>query len=122
MLCFSNKFRENSELYLKYDEIIEEHLRDGVVERVNSRVQENEKPGYFMPHHAVIRNQKDSTKVRIVFDASSKFKENLSLNDCLESGRNLNPDLLEIIIKFRVYPSASTPFLNCKSFVKIAQT
>ncbi|GBM30188.1 hypothetical protein AVEN_134226-1 [Araneus ventricosus] len=30
---------------------------------------------YFLPHHAVVREQKDSTKVRIVFDASSKYKE-----------------------------------------------
>ncbi|GFY10020.1 integrase catalytic domain-containing protein [Trichonephila clavipes] len=62
--------------------------------------------GYFLPHHAVVHEQKDSTKVRIVFDASSKGKGALSLNDCLESGPNLNPVLLKIILRFRLHKIA----------------
>ncbi|GFV89467.1 integrase catalytic domain-containing protein [Trichonephila clavipes] len=100
----SKTFEKNEELYLKYDEIIKEHLvmsGDGIIERVNMNLGQNINTGYFLPHHAVVREQKDSTKVRIVFDASSKGKDALSLNDCLESGPNLNPDLLKIILRFR---------------------
>ncbi|GFR22571.1 integrase_H2C2 domain-containing protein [Trichonephila clavata] len=61
---------------------------------------------YFLPHHTVVSEQKDSTNVRIDFDASSKGKGALSLNDCLESGPNLNPDLLKIILRFRLHKIA----------------
>nr|XP_042912400.1 uncharacterized protein LOC107446176 [Parasteatoda tepidariorum] len=58
--------------------------------------------GYFMPHRAVIRNDKETSRVRIVYDCSSKVNENKkSLNDSLESGINLYPNLLDIILKFR---------------------
>ncbi|GFR14251.1 uncharacterized protein TNCT_25511 [Trichonephila clavata] len=46
------------------------------------------------------------TKVRIVFDASSKGKGALSLNDYLKRGPNLNPDLLKIILRFRLHKVA----------------
>ncbi|GBM42553.1 hypothetical protein AVEN_140270-1 [Araneus ventricosus] len=55
-----------------------------------------------MPHHAVIREQKETTKVRICFDASSKSKGQVSLNDLLYRGPNLNPELLRIVLKFRI--------------------
>ncbi|GFW58301.1 integrase catalytic domain-containing protein [Trichonephila clavipes] len=106
LLGLSKTFEKNEELYLKYDGIIKEHLRDGIIERVNMSLDKNINTGYFLPHHAVVREQKDSTKVRIVFDASSKGKGALSLNDCLESGPNLNPDLLKIILRFRLHKIA----------------
>ncbi|GFU78586.1 integrase catalytic domain-containing protein [Trichonephila clavipes] len=74
LLGLSKTFEKNEELYLKYDEIIKEHLRDAIIERVNMNLDKNINTGYFLPHHAVVREQKDSTKVRIVFDASSKGK------------------------------------------------
>ncbi|GFY78095.1 uncharacterized protein TNIN_32241 [Trichonephila inaurata madagascariensis] len=55
-----------------------------------------------MPHHAVIREEKETTKVRICFDASSKSRDQLSHNDMLYCGPNLNPELLRIILKFRI--------------------
>ncbi|GIX67966.1 reverse transcriptase [Caerostris extrusa] len=58
---------------------------------------ENEK-GYFMPFRAVVRRDKLSTQVRMVFNCSSCEKGNLSLNDCLDQGPNLNPSVLDIIL------------------------
>ncbi|GFU12575.1 integrase catalytic domain-containing protein [Trichonephila clavipes] len=102
----SKTFEKNKELYLKYDEIIMEHLRDGIIERVNMNLDKNINSAYFLPHHTVVCEQKGSTNVRIVFDASSRGKGALSLNDCLESGPNLNPDLLKIILRFRLHKIA----------------
>ncbi|GFY63025.1 uncharacterized protein TNIN_206021 [Trichonephila inaurata madagascariensis] len=56
-----------------------------------------------MPHHPVIRNDKETTKLRIVFDASSKEKNCLSLNDNLKAGPNLNPNILILLLKFRKF-------------------
>lgn len=48
---------------------------------------------YYIPHQAIFRDNSSTTKIRIVFDASS-HECNKSLNDNLESGPNLNPDLV----------------------------
>ncbi|XP_055928199.1 uncharacterized protein LOC129959405 [Argiope bruennichi] len=98
----SKTLDRNKELFVKYDGIIKEHLREGIIERVDLNLDQNINMGYFLPHHAVVRERKNSTKIRTVFDASSKGKDALSLNDCLESGPNLNPDLLEILLRFRL--------------------
>ena len=54
------------------------------------------------PHHAVIRRDAETTKLRIVYDASSKETKNgTSLNDCLHTGPSLNPLLFDILVRFR---------------------
>ena len=41
---------------------------------------------YYLLHHPVIRTEKSTSRVRIVYDACAK-REGPSLNDCLETGR-----------------------------------
>ena len=45
---------------------------------------------------------KDTKKVRIVFHASSKVREEPSLNDCLYSGPCLLPAVCNILLRFRL--------------------
>lgn len=83
-----------------YDEIIKEQAEVGIIERVP----ELETPDkvHYLPHHAVIRNEAKTTKVRVVYDASSKEgKGGVSLNDCLHVGPTLSPLLYDILIRFR---------------------
>lgn len=49
-----------------------------------------------MPHHAVIKEDRASTKIWIVFDATASRKAGRSLNDNIETGPNLNPDIDEL--------------------------
>ena len=49
-----------------------------------------------------------TTKLRVVFDASSKCPGEVSLNDALYSGPNLLPLLFDILIQFRVHNVALT--------------
>ena len=52
----------------------------------------------------MIREDKQTTKLRIVFDGSAKEPDQLSLNDCLDKGPSLTLNIFDILIKFRSYP------------------
>ena len=36
---------------------------------------------HYLPHHAVVKEDRETTKVRTVFDVSAKYKNELSLNE-----------------------------------------
>ena len=54
---------------------------------------------WYLPHHAVL-NPKKPGKVRVVFDAASKF-DGVSLNDKLLTGPDLLNNVLGILMRFR---------------------
>ena len=60
------------------------------------------KEGYYIPHHAVIREAASTTKIRVVFNASSAKKGKMSLNGVLDAGPSLLPDLPGLLLRFRV--------------------
>jgi len=50
----------------------------------------------------VIRQEAETIKPQIVYDASAKeSKHGISLNDCLHVGPPLNPLLFDILVRFR---------------------
>lgn len=58
----------------------------------------------YLPHHAVVREDKTTTKVRVVFVASSKGSQGILLNDMLLVGPTIQPDLRHIVMKWRLHP------------------
>ncbi|GBO03458.1 hypothetical protein AVEN_124356-1 [Araneus ventricosus] len=74
---------------------------------------------YYIPHRAVLRKYRNSTKLRVVYDASSEDKNQKSLNVCLLQGPNLFPELLKVLRKFRLYQIAFTADIQ-KAFLKIS--
>ena len=52
-----------------------------------------------MPHREVVQSDKQTTKLRIVFEASPK-RDSPSLNDCLHAGPPLTPLLMDIMMRF----------------------
>jgi len=61
---------------------------------------------FYLSHHAVKRERRGKIKWRIVFDASSNEGDNPSLNDVLEMGPNLLPEVLATLLRFLEYPVA----------------
>ena len=58
---------------------------------------------HFLPHHGVVCEDKDTTKLRIVFDGSAKVeRSHHSLNECLEKGPNFTPLVFDVLLKFRM--------------------
>jgi len=67
-----------------YDDVIREYIDKSYLSEVKL-IDVNER-NYFIPHHAVVRQDKLTTKVRPVLDASSKSDTGVSLNDVLYAG------------------------------------
>ena len=94
------KFRKDPQIYDECNKIIKEQLEMGIIEQV-SGLDDAEKI-HYMPSQTVVRTNAETTKVRLVFDASSKERNaNTSLNDCLHRGPSLTPFLFDILLRFR---------------------
>lgn len=60
-------------------------------------------PQYFLPHHAVMKPDSTTTKLRTVFDATCRLKSGLSLNDVLIPGPTIQDNLVKILMRFRFH-------------------
>ena len=57
----------------------------------------------YLPHHGVFKFDRISTKCRIVFDASAKNSEGVSLNSNLLPGPKRQLDIILLLINFRLH-------------------
>lgn len=103
LLQLEARFQKDPELYTIYKSFIDEYVTLGHAEYINNFQQSDTLPSYFLPHHPVIKPQSRTTKLRVVFNASAKTSTGTSLNDILLEGPNIYNDVLDIIIKFRMY-------------------
>ncbi|XP_017474509.1 PREDICTED: uncharacterized protein LOC108365074 [Rhagoletis zephyria] len=101
----------------EYHEGVEELWHSGVSERANEFNNSNSTV-YYMPHMPVYRDDKSTSKMRIVFDASSCQPGKTSLNYHLSTGKNCVADLLKILVKFRFDKIALTADIE-KAFLQI---
>ena len=112
------RLRQKPDILREYDSIIKEQLKTGVIERV-PELDAAEKV-HYLPHQAVVRQNAQTTNIRIVYDASAKDrKSNTSLNDCLHVGHSLNPLLTNILLRFRVNKVALVADIE-KAFLNVA--
>ena len=99
LLSLERKLSRDHKLRAGYLAFMREYLELGHMEPVPADVS---KHSYYLPHSGVINENSSSTRLRVVFDGSAKSSNNLSLNDNLLAGPVLQPDLLTIIIQFRL--------------------
>ncbi|XP_076298325.1 uncharacterized protein LOC143217670 [Lasioglossum baleicum] len=93
------KLERDPELRDQYTKVIDENRSLGHMTRVTN----THAPGFYLPHHAVIKPTSSTTKLRVVFDGSAKTSTNLSLNDTLRIGPTLQDDLLSLLLRFRMH-------------------
>ncbi|KAF8368624.1 hypothetical protein PRIPAC_86453 [Pristionchus pacificus] len=65
-----------------YDSIIKDQLSAGMIEETDSLIPTDHQC-HYMAHQAVLRPDKPTTPLRIVYDASAKLKGKLCLNDVI---------------------------------------
>ena len=112
------RLQSTPDILSQYDAIIREQMKSGIVETVTS-------PGggpigrvHYLPHHAVVREDKQTTKLRIVYDASAR-SDGPALNDCLYSGPTFGQNILDILLRFRLYRVAVTADVE-KAFLMVS--
>lgn len=98
--CLERKMQASPQLKVAYDSVIFEYLEKGYISPTDSVSSE---ASYFIPHHGVIRDDKITTKLRVVLDGSCKTSTRVSLNDLLYGGQNLQGNLFNIIVNFRLF-------------------
>lgn len=101
------KLNANTDLKQKYAEHMQDYIDKKQVEVVLDKTHTKERL-FYLPHHAVKKVTNEETKWRIVFDASSQSPGHPSLNDVLEVGPNLLPDILATLLRFRLHKIAIT--------------
>ncbi|GFR30868.1 integrase catalytic domain-containing protein [Trichonephila clavata] len=104
----AKRFIRDPTLFTQYVEILKEYESQGIIERVFQIEKPTDRAVFYLPHQAVFRQESLTTKMRIVFDASSHEDGQLALNECIsrEAVRFLFPELESNQIdpyKFQVY-------------------
>ncbi|EFO84037.1 hypothetical protein CRE_17412 [Caenorhabditis remanei] len=84
-----------------YNEIIVGQEIAGFIEKVTTAMMKTKGPKYTIPHRGVVKEDSLTTKLRIVLDASSHARGELSLNDCLHAGTNMIIPIYGILLRMR---------------------
>ncbi|XP_051864315.1 uncharacterized protein LOC127566331 [Drosophila albomicans] len=94
-----SRLKRNDSLKEQYDSVIREYLDLGHMTQVPPSSSGN----YYLPHHAVLKPDSTTTKLRVVFNASSPTSNGKSLNGILHTGPILQSDLTIQILKWRFF-------------------
>ena len=58
---------------MQYTNIFKNYLDNGIIEKVDTAA-DNKELVHYLHHQPVVRQEKETTKLRVVFDASSKLE------------------------------------------------
>ncbi|XP_047543171.1 uncharacterized protein LOC125075519 [Vanessa atalanta] len=102
LLQLERRFKRMPYLKEEYTKVIEEYIQLNHMEEVPQNEINNR--CVYLPHHAVVNPEKESTQTRVVFDASCKDSTsvNVSLNDELLVGPQLQEDLRNLLMRWRI--------------------
>ena len=118
LISLVNKLKYKPEIFKQYDDYFRDQLTAGIIEEVSKEDLGIDEWTHYIPHHAVVREDKDTTKLRVVFDASCKLPGQPSLNQCLMPGPSVIPELYDVTLRFRWFPVAVVADIE-KAFLMI---
>ena len=88
----------------KYQEVLRANEEKGYIRKVDHHDAELE-ASWYLPHFPVVREDKQTTKVRIVYDSAVRYG-GISLNDAMLPGPKLQRDVFDVLLRFRKNPVA----------------
>ena len=94
LLC---RLKQDPAILKECDSTIKDQLENRVIEPVP---EEEASPvrEHYLPHHAVVRQDETTTKLRIVYYASAK-SDGPSLNECLHKGLKFNQLIFDLLLR-----------------------
>ncbi|KAJ8723487.1 hypothetical protein PYW08_003399 [Mythimna loreyi] len=102
LLQLERRFKKAPTLKIDYRRAMQEYLTSNYMEEI-PEIETKKNKAVYLPHHAVVRVEKETSKTRIVFDASAKGSNHISLNDELLVGPQLQDDLRDIVMRSRLH-------------------
>lgn len=100
LTTLTRKFSSVSEYEKEYSEFLSEYENLGHIRPVPVPTNQTDQICYI-PHHAVIRESSTTTRLRVVFNASSVTSNGTSLNDHLLAGPKLQSEITSVILQWR---------------------
>ena len=113
------KLKTTPQLLVEYDKVIKDQLEKGVVEIAPAQESLNHDKVHYLPHHGVVRKDRATTKIRVVYDASARNRDHPSLNDCLYTGPTFGQSIFDILLRFRRHPVALAADIE-KAFLMVS--
>ena len=105
--ALKRRFNRDPGLEEKYRSVIDDYVAKGYARQLSEEEAfKRSKITWYLPHHPVLNINKPN-KVRMVFDAATKF-DGISLNDRLYHGPDLTNNLVGVLIRFREEITAFT--------------
>ncbi|CAB3254191.1 unnamed protein product [Arctia plantaginis] len=104
LINLERKLDNALELRSDYNATIQNYIDQGYLSKVNSDAQIRN--SYYIPHRAVYRPDKSTSKIRVVLDASANTTSGKSLNDLLFTGTNLQQNIFNLLINLRMFSIA----------------
>ena len=91
-------FKKDAHVAEDYKKTIQAYVEKGYLRKVPLDEQLTNSV-WHLPHFPVVRMDKTTTKVRIVFDCAAKCN-GISLNDMIHAGPKLQQDLFNVLVRF----------------------
>lgn len=100
--ALENRLLRDPSLHMFYSEFMKDYLDSGHMAEIPTSHLSSE-PNYYIPHHSIFKPDSTTTKLRVVFDASCKSSDGISLNETLLVGPKLQKDITSILLNFRLH-------------------
>lgn len=99
------KLDRDKQLKILYCGFMREYLELGHMQKIDD-LSDGKFGSYYIPHHGVLKPESTTTKLRVVFNASQKTSNGVSLNDILMNGGFVQKSLLSVMLKHRLFKFA----------------
>jgi len=103
LLSIERRLDKNPALKCEYVKFMREYESLGHMTYVSNEEIDIPEKMCYLAHHCVLNLNSSTTKLRVVFDASTKTETGVSLNDVLLKGPVIQDDLIYILARFRVH-------------------
>ena len=72
LLSLETSLKKKPQIAERYKEVMDANIKKGYIQKVEPH-EEDTKPSWYLPHFPVVREDKQTTKVRIVYGSAAKY-------------------------------------------------